>query len=440
VTPEPGEKEAAAPQLARHEGPGQGIAGPQQAGQEAPGRGTVGPEEAGQEVAGRRTVGPEEATQEASGQGTAGPEQARQEAPGRGTVGPEGAGQEAEQEVAGLEEARQEAAGQWAACREAEPWLAPLYPLLYEEVVRRALTEDLGRAGDLTSDAVLGPEVRTEAAVVARAPGRLAGLAVALSAFRLLDPGIEVTLHRSDGQDVAAGEVLATVRGAARPILSAERTALNLLGRLCGVATATRALVAVAAPHGAQVVCTRKTTPGLRALEKYAVRAGGGANHRFGLDDAVLIKDNHRALAGGLRIAVERARRGVGHMVKIEVEVDTLAQLDEALALDVDAVLLDNMDLPTLAEAVRRVRHARDAASVSGNRQARGSSRRVLTEASGGITPATAAAVAATGVDMLSAGWLTHSAPALDVALDIVADVDATAAGSGASAAGRALA
>ena len=352
-----------------------------------------------------------------------------------------------EKEAAGLEEAGQEAAGQGAACREAEPWLAPLYPLLYEEVVRRALAEDLGRAGDLTSDAVLGPQVRAEAAVVARAPGRLAGLAVALSAFRLLDPGIEVTLHRSDGQDVAAGEVLATVSGAARPILSAERTALNLLGRLCGVATATRALVAVAAPHGTQVVCTRKTTPGLRALEKYAVRAGGGSNHRFGLDDAVLIKDNHRALAGGLRIAVERARRGVGHMVKIEVEVDTLAQLDEALALGVDAVLLDNMDLPTLAEAVRRTRHAASAAGATnapcvptapGDRQGCGSARRVLTEASGGITPATAAAVAATGVDMLSAGWLTHSAPALDVALDVVPDAAAPAAGSGASAAGRA--
>jgi nicotinate-nucleotide pyrophosphorylase (carboxylating) len=297
---------------------------------------------------------------------------------------------------------------------EAEPGLAPLYPLLYEDAVRRALAEDLGLAGDLTSDAVLGVEVRAEAAVVARAEGRLAGLAVALAAFRLLDPAIEVVARRADGEDVAGGDVLATVRGAARPILSAERTALNLLGRLCGVATATRGLVAAVAPHGARVVCTRKTTPGLRALEKYAVRAGGGGNHRFGLDDAVLIKDNHRALAGGLRIAVERARRGVGHMMKIEVEVDTLAQLDEALALDVDAVLLDNMDLATLAEAVRRVRQA------AGARNTRTGARRVLTEASGGITPATAAAIAATGVDMLSAGWLTHSAPALDVALDVV--------------------
>lgn len=286
----------------------------------------------------------------------------------------------------------------------AAPPLAPLYPLLYEDVVRRALAEDLGLAGDVTSDAVLDAELRAEAVVVARAAGRLAGLLPAMAAFRLLDPAVEVEAHRADGEDVAAGDVLATVRGAARAILGAERTALNLLGHLCGVATATRTLVAAAAPHGARVVCTRKTTPGLRALEKYAVRAGGGSNHRFGLDDAVLVKDNHRALAGGLRNAVERARRGVGHMVKIEVEVDSLAQLEEALGLPVDAVLLDNMDLDTLAEAVRRVRAA---------------PRRVLTEASGGITPATAAAVAATGVDMLSAGWLTHSAPALDVALDI---------------------
>jgi nicotinate-nucleotide pyrophosphorylase (carboxylating) len=281
------------------------------------------------------------------------------------------------------------------------PPLAPLYPLLYEDLVRRALAEDLGRAGDLTSDAVVPAELLAEAALVARAPGRLAGLQVALAAFRLLDPSLALAARAADGQDVAAGAVLATVRGAARSILSAERTALNLLGRLCGIATATRDLVAATAPHGARVVCTRKTTPGLRALEKYAVRAGGGSNHRFGLDDAVLIKDNHRALAGGLRPAVERARRGVGHMVKIEVEVDSLAELDEALALGVDAVLLDNMPLPTLAEAVRRARG------------------RALTEASGGIQPATAAAIAATGVDLLSVGWLTHSAPALDVALDV---------------------
>jgi nicotinate-nucleotide pyrophosphorylase (carboxylating) len=272
---------------------------------------------------------------------------------------------------------------------------------LYEPLVRRALEEDLGRAGDLTSDAVLPADLMAEARIVARAAGRVAGLEPALAAFRLLDPEVSIEVHLPDGRDAVAGEILATVRGCARALLSAERTALNLLGRLCGVATATRDLVAAVQPYGARIVCTRKTTTGLRALEKYAIRAGGGANHRFGLDDGVLIKDNHRALAGGLRTAVERARAAVGHMVKIEVEVDTLEELDEALALGVDAVLLDNMPLTTLAEAVRRCRG------------------RALTEASGGITPSTAPAIAATGVDLLSVGWLTHSAPALDVALDI---------------------
>jgi nicotinate-nucleotide pyrophosphorylase (carboxylating) len=283
----------------------------------------------------------------------------------------------------------------------AVPLLPRLYPLLYEPLIRRALEEDLGRAGDLTSDAVLPEDLAAEAVVVARSAGRIAGLDVALSAFRILDPSLEIEIHATDGRDAGAGEALARVRGAARSLLSAERTALNILGRLCGIATLTRDLVALVAPHGAQVVCTRKTTPGLRTLEKYAVRAGGGGNHRFGLDDAVLIKDNHRALAGGLRTAVERARRGVGHMVKIEVEVDSLDQLREALDLGVDAVLLDNMPLDMLREAVSLARG------------------KALTEASGGIRPDTAAAIAATGVDLLSVGWLTHSAPALDVALDV---------------------
>jgi nicotinate-nucleotide pyrophosphorylase (carboxylating) len=279
--------------------------------------------------------------------------------------------------------------------------LPQLYPLLYEPLVRRALEEDLGRAGDLTSDAILPPDLTAEARVVARAAGRIAGLPAALSAFRLLDPSVEIEISVADGQDVAAGTVLATVRGPARSILTAERTALNLLGRLCGIATATRDMVALVAPHGARIVCTRKTTPGLRALEKFAVRCGGGHNHRFGLDDAVLIKDNHIALAGGIRPALERVRRSVGHLVKIEVEVDSLDQLREALDLGVDVVLLDNMPLEMLREAVA---------------MARG---RAITEASGGINPKTAAAIAATGVDLLSMGWLTHSAPALDVALDV---------------------
>ena len=282
--------------------------------------------------------------------------------------------------------------------------LASLPPLLYEPLVRRALEEDLGRAGDLTSDAILPPDLLAEAAVVARKAGRIAGLEAATSAFRILDPKAQVELRSADGCDAAAGEILAIVRGPARSLLSAERTALNLLGRLCGVATTTRDLVALVAPHGTRIVCTRKTTPGLRALEKYAVRAGGGSNHRFGLDDAVLIKDNHVALAGGIRPAVERARAYVGHFVKIEVEVDSLEQLGQALDLKVDVVLLDNMSLETLREAVR---------------MAKG---KALTEASGGITPQTAPAVAATGVDMISVGWLTHSSPALDVALDIALD------------------
>jgi nicotinate-nucleotide pyrophosphorylase (carboxylating) len=279
--------------------------------------------------------------------------------------------------------------------------IPPLYPLLYEPLVRRALEEDLGRAGDLTSDAMLPAQQRASASVVARAAGCLAGLQVALSAFRLLDPSVEIEALAADGEDVEAGTVLATIQGPARAILSAERTALNLLGRLCGIATATREMVKLVEPHGARIVCTRKTTPGLRTLEKYAVRCGGGHNHRFGLDDAVLIKDNHIALAGGLKTAVERARRAVGHLVKIEVEVDTLDQLREALDLGADVVLLDNMSIGMLREAVGLAKG------------------RAITEASGGINPQTAAEIAATGVDLLSVGWLTHSAPSLDVALDV---------------------
>jgi nicotinate-nucleotide pyrophosphorylase (carboxylating) len=282
--------------------------------------------------------------------------------------------------------------------------LPTLYPLLYEPLVERALAEDLGRAGDLTSDAILPEGQEAAARLVARVAGRVAGLPAALAAFRLLDPRLAIEVQAAEGADVVAGALLARVSGPARPLIAAERTALNLLGRLCGIATATRDLAAAVAPHGAKIACTRKTTPGLRALEKYAVRAGGGSNHRFGLDDAVLIKDNHRAIAGGVRPAVERARAAVGHLVKIEVEVDAMDELAEALAMDVDAVLLDNMDLPTLREAVALARRA---------------PRRVVLEASGGITPETAPGIAATGVDLLSVGWITHSAPALDVALDV---------------------
>ena len=280
--------------------------------------------------------------------------------------------------------------------------LPSLPRLLYEDAVRRALREDLGLAGDITTDAIVPPDAAATGCIVARAPGRIAGLQVAVSAFLELDPGCQVQIALADGSDAAAGDRLVTLQGRARTLLTAERTALNFLGRLCGIATATRGVVAAIAPHRAQVVCTRKTTPGLRALEKYAVRAGGGSNHRFGLDDAVLVKDNHRALAGSLSEAVSRIRGSVGHMVKVEVEVDTLEQLEEALRLEIDAVLLDNMTPGQLVQAVR---------------MAKG---KVITEASGGITPETAAAVAATGVDLLSIGWLTHSAPSLDVSLDVV--------------------
>ncbi|WP_114395504.1 carboxylating nicotinate-nucleotide diphosphorylase [Oleisolibacter albus] len=277
---------------------------------------------------------------------------------------------------------------------------APLYPILYDDLVRAALKEDLGLAGDLTSDACVPAYARARALFRARRDGVVAGLAASLHAFTLLDPGLEIRVERTDGTRVAAGDTIAVVEGAARPILSAERTALNLLGRLCGIASETRTLVDAIAGTGAYIVCTRKTTPGLRALEKYAVRVGGGNNHRFALDDAVLIKDNHLVAAGGLRPAVERARAHVGHMVKIEVEVDTLAQLEELLRLDVDAVLLDNMDTDTLREAVRMV------------------DGRLITEASGGVTPETVRAVAETGVTLISLGWLTHSVKNFDVGLD----------------------
>ena len=283
------------------------------------------------------------------------------------------------------------------------PGLDPLPPLLWEPLLRSALEEDLGRAGDLTTDATVGEGITAVGRLVARRAGRVAGLPIAAAAFRMLDPAVAVEHACLDGDDVGEGAVLVTVRGAARPILSAERVALNFLGHLSGIATATRDLVrrVEAAAPGCRVADTRKTTPGLRALEKYAVRAGGGANHRFGLDDAVLIKDNHLAVAGGVTAAIERVRQRIGHLVRVEVEVDTIEQLDEALAAGADVLLLDNMDPATLTHSV---------ALVAG---------RAVTEASGGIAPDTAAALAATGVDLLSVGWLTHSAPRLDVALDL---------------------
>jgi nicotinate-nucleotide pyrophosphorylase (carboxylating) len=279
--------------------------------------------------------------------------------------------------------------------------VAPLPALVYEDVVRRALLEDLGRAGDLTTDAVCPPELPGRALLVAREPGRIAGLEPALLAFRLLDPDARAEVRVRGGEDAAAGAALARVEGTARALLAAERTALNLLGHLSGIATATRDVVARLEGLATRVAATRKTTPGLRALEKHAVLLGGGASHRYGLDDAILVKDNHVALAGGIAEAVRRVRERAGHMVKVEVEVDTLEQLDEALAAGASALLLDNMDLATLREAVRRCRG------------------RAFTEASGGIRPEEVRAVAETGVDLVSLGWLTHSARALDVALDV---------------------
>lgn len=275
--------------------------------------------------------------------------------------------------------------------------------ILIEPLVRAALLEDLGRPGDITSVAVVPADTRLTAVIAARQPGYIAGLAPARVAFNLIDPTISFVACAADGELVTAGAVVARLEGNARAILAAERVALNFLCHLSGVATATAILSAEARRHGpARIVCTRKTTPGLRALEKHAVRAGGGANHRYGLDDAILIKDNHIALAGGVSTALQRARAAVGHLVKIEIEVDTLDQLDEAMAQGVEAVLLDNMDAATLGEAVRRV------------------AGRSITEASGRITTDTVGGIAASGVDLISVGWLTHSAPILDLGLDVV--------------------
>jgi nicotinate-nucleotide pyrophosphorylase (carboxylating) len=280
--------------------------------------------------------------------------------------------------------------------------VAPPPAGLVDDLLRRALAEDLGLAGDVTSDAIFPPEHASTGAIVARQAGRIAGLALSTGVFALLAAESKVAVHAAEGDDVAADTTLATVSGPTRALLAGERTCLNLLGRLCGIATATAEMVGLVEGTGAAIVDTRKTTPGLRALEKYAVRCGGGANHRFGLDDAVLIKDNHVAAAGSVATAVARARQRAGHLVPIEVEVDGLEQLAEALAAGVDAVLCDNMPLDVLRRAVE----------VVGGR--------VPVEASGGITPATVRAVAETGVDLISAGSLTHSVRQLDVAFDLV--------------------
>jgi nicotinate-nucleotide pyrophosphorylase (carboxylating) len=278
--------------------------------------------------------------------------------------------------------------------------LPRLSPLLIEPLVRATLLEDLGLAGDITSNAVVPSGHHSTMVFSLRQPGAIAGLDVAEMAFRLVDPSVAFKRMVNDGDFLAAGTTLARVSGSSRSILAAERTALNFLGHMSGVATATANLVKATQGTKAAIVCTRKTMPGLRALQKYAVRAGGGMNHRFALYDAVLIKDNHIAVAGGVGEAIQRAKANAGHMVKIEVEVDTLEQLHEAVAIGVDAVLLDNMSPAQLREAVK----------IIGGR--------AIAEASGGITPDTVATVAASGVDLISVGWTTHSAPNLDIGLD----------------------
>jgi nicotinate-nucleotide pyrophosphorylase (carboxylating) len=276
----------------------------------------------------------------------------------------------------------------------------PLPVIMIEPLVRAALLEDLGRAGDITTDAIVPQSACAETALAARNAGVVAGLDCALMAFRLIDPAIKAEIARPDGSAVAKGDVIATIAGPTRGILSAERVALNFLCHLSGIASATSAIVKAIEGYRARLVCTRKTTPGLRTVQKYAIRVGGGFNHRFGLDDGVLIKDNHIAAAGSLKEAVARARAAIGHLVKIELEVDTLQQLEEALGLAVDAVLLDNMTPDEMRRAV---------AMVAG---------RAVTEASGRVTAENAPAVAATGVDLLSSGALTHSVTALDIGLD----------------------
>jgi nicotinate-nucleotide pyrophosphorylase (carboxylating) len=277
-----------------------------------------------------------------------------------------------------------------------------LSPLEIDEAVTRALKEDLGRAGDITSIATIPENAIARSVVVARKAGTIAGLPLVAACFEKLSPAIRIKAAARDGDTVAAKTALMTISGNARAIMSAERTALNFLGHLSGIATATAAYVRKIGKRKTRICCTRKTTPGLRAFEKYAVRCGGGFNHRFGLDDAMLIKDNHIAVAGSIRAVLQRARAKAGHLVKIEIEVDSLDQLEEVLACGLaDVVLLDNFSVAMLKRAVKMA------------------AGRVVLEASGGITLDGIAAVATTGVDYASSGALTHSAPNLDVALDI---------------------
>jgi len=282
--------------------------------------------------------------------------------------------------------------------------LTPLPDVLVEPIVRAALAEDLGRAGDLTSQACVEPHAQLSAVFAVRKAGVVAGLSCARLAVAALDPAARFHAEAADGDAIGPGAALARVEANARALLGAERVALNLLGRLSGIATLTAHYVAAVAGTNARITDTRKTTPGLRALEKYAVRCGGGDNHRFGLDDAILIKDNHVAACGGVGPALQRARAHVGHLVRVEVEVDSLVQLEEALAHDPDVIMLDNFPLDDLRRAV---------ALTAG---------RAVLEASGGVSLETVRAIAETGVDVISVGALTHSAPVLDIGLDATAN------------------
>jgi nicotinate-nucleotide pyrophosphorylase (carboxylating) len=279
----------------------------------------------------------------------------------------------------------------------------PLPDIILDPIVRLALAEDLGRAGDLTTDATIAPETQLKVVIAARKPGVIAGLDAATYALKLIDPSVKLTIEKPDGSILQAGDVVARLEGSARSILIAERTMLNFLGRLSAVATMTRTFADKIAHTKATIVCTRKTTPGHRALEKRAVRCGGGTAHRYGLDDAVLIKDNHIAACGGsVSTALERAKAYAGHLRMIEIEVDSLDQLKEALPHGPHAVLLDNMSPDTLREAV----------AIAGGK--------VVLEASGGVNLDTVAAIAETGVNFISVGALTHSAPNLDLGMDVV--------------------
>ena len=278
--------------------------------------------------------------------------------------------------------------------------VAPLSHVILEPLVRRALEEDLGRGGDITSDSVIPVEARARVVMAARQEGVIAGLDAAEIAFKLVDASLAVRRFKTEGAEVRLGDEVMEIEGRARSILTAERVALNFVGRMSGIATLTHKMVKAVGNHKAKICSTRKTTPGMRAVEKYAVKAGGGMNHRLGLDDAILIKDNHIAIAGGIAVALRRAKENAGHMVKIEIEVDTLAQLKEVLEEGADVVMLDNMSLEDMAAAVKMV------------------AGRAVVEVSGGVTLERIPQIAATGVDMISAGTLTHSAPNFDVGLD----------------------